>query len=417
MFPPRFRRRWWRSVVFYYTARNREGRTLRGSLEALTQTEALAILRTRAIFVTALECSAGLQCAFARALAWIPISHQAVVTLFRSLATLTRAGVPLRRGLKICAQECRDARLSEALDAIGADVESGLSLSEAMLRRPKDFSRISVAMIKAGEQGGVLDDVLERLAHTLERDGEVAKKVRAALTYPGIVTFTATGVFVLLLTSVIPMFRSMYQQLDVAVPPILRLLIELSAAVRSPLSWVPVTLALCGFIAAFLAYSRTPAGAGWIESLRLGLPLVGGVLRKAEIARLTRMLGTLLRCGVNLHEALPAVSGIASGPRFARSIDSLGRAIAEGSSIAEPLHASGLYDAVFLQLVRVGEETGQLDAMLLQIAAYYEVDVETALQTLGTALEPVLIVFLGGGVAFIAAAIFVPLYTLIGNIK
>ncbi|HEV2262069.1 MAG TPA: type II secretion system F family protein [Candidatus Rubrimentiphilum sp.] len=404
-------------MVFHYTARNPEGRRLRGSVEALTQSDALTILRTRAIVVTTLECSATLKGAIASAIGWMPVSHQAIVTLFRSLATLTRAGVPLRRGLTICAQECRDRRLRETLEAVGADVESGLSLSEAMVRRPKDFSKLAVAMIEAGERGGVLDEVLERLAHMCERDREVRKKVRAALTYPAIVAITAAGVLLLLLTAVVPVFRAMYQQLGVTVPPMLHLLIALSSALRSPASWFGGAVLGAGLVTFAIIYSRSAAGMQRLGALRLHIPLVGSVLRKAEIARLARMLGTLLSCGVNLHQALPVVSAIASGHEFAQSVDALGRSISDGSSIAQPLRASGLYDEIFLQLVRVGEETGRLDAMLLKIASYYELDVETALQTLGTALEPVLIVLLGGAVAFVAAAIFVPLYTLIGNIK
>jgi type IV pilus assembly protein PilC len=405
------------TALYYYTARSAEGRFVRGSLEAGNRAAALASLRTRSLFVTSLETANSSGGAFA-ALAQIgSVSRGALVTLFRSFATLVRAGVPIRRSLDVAMEQCHDARLREALASVVNDIENGLALSEAMSRRPREFSRLFVAMIRAGELGGVLDDVLERLASVLERDSAVRKRVAAALAYPAIVAFAAVALILFLLVSIVPMFQSMYAQMHVQLPPITVALISAGSALRSTQTWalaVPVIMAGV-LVAAALRTNDDMRGA--MEGMVLRIPVAGNIRRKSTIARFARMLGTLLRSGVGLVPAIEVVSDLVESVSYRRSLDALRQSIDEGSSLSNPLAASGLYEPLFIQLLRVGEETGALDSMLLRIAEYYEVDVEAALAALGGILEPAMILMLGGAVGFIVSAIFIPLYTLIGNIK
>jgi type IV pilus assembly protein PilC len=403
--------------LYYYTARDVGGAFVRGSIEAGTASAALSNLRTRALFVTSLENAASARGTIAAALHIGGVSQKSLVTFFRSFSTLARAGVPIRRSLDVTIAECSDSRLREALQSVVSDIENGLPLSDAMARHPKEFPRLYVAMVRAGELGGVLDDVLERIASVLERDRATRKRVSAALTYPVMVACAAIGLILFLLTTIVPMFRSMYEQLHVPLPAITSALIALGVALQSPVTW-----ALCGAgvltIAVLIVRLRASEhGSMALESLLLALPVAGVIVKKSTIARFARMLGTLLRSGVGLVAALEVVTDVVTSARFRQSIADLRQALREGSLVSDPLERSGLYEPMFIQMLHVGEETGALDAMLLRVADYYDLDIETMLSALGSMLEPAMILLLGSAVGFIVAAIFIPLYTLIGNIK
>jgi type IV pilus assembly protein PilC len=403
--------------LYYYTAREVSGAFVRGSVQAGTASAALASLRTRALYVTSLEDASTARGTIAAALQLGGASHKSLVTFFRSFATLVRAGVPMRRSLDVTIDGCGSALLREALRSIVRDIENGLALSEAMARRPREFPRLFVAMIKAGELGGVLDEILERIAEVLERDRAVRKRLFAALTYPAIVGCAAIGLILFLLTTIVPMFRSMYDQLHVQLPPITAMLIVAGTTLRAPSSWASIVSVALAVVLVSIRVRSSSRGGIAFESILLSLPICGTIIRKTTLARLSRMLGTLLRSGVSLVPALEIVTDVLTSARYRQSIDDLRRALREGSVISEPLARTGLYEPLFIQMVRVGEETGALDAMLLRIADYYDVDIETMLSAAGSMLEPAMILFLGGAVGLIVAAIFIPLYTLIGNIK
>lgn len=403
--------------LYYYTARDMQGAFIRGSIEAGTASAALASLRTRALYVTSLESSASARGTIAATFQLGGASQKSLVTFFRSLSTLIHAGVSIRRALDIGIEQCADARLREALRALVCDIENGLSLSQAMARRPKEFPRLYVAMIKAGELGGVLDEVLERIANALERDRATRKRISAALTYPIVVAGAAITLILFLLTTIVPMFRSMYDQLHVPLPGITSGLITVGSALRSPGTWI-ILASCCLFAVLIVVRVRaSDRGAMALEAVMLALPVAGVIVKKSTLARLSRMLGTLLKSGVGLVAALDVVTDVVTSAQYRRSIADLRQSLREGSLVSEPLARSGLYEAMFIQMLRVGEETGALDAMLLRIADYYDLDVETILSALGSMIEPAMILFLGGAVGFIVAAIFIPLYTLIGNIK
>jgi type II secretory pathway component PulF len=405
------------AALFHYTARSREGAFVNGSLEAVDAAAALSALRGRALFVTSLEAAATLRGALAVTLLGRRASRDALVAFFRTFSVLVRAGVPIRRSLSVTIEQCDSPRLREALDAVATDIENGLSLSEALLHRPREFSAVHAAMICAGEAGGVLDEVLERLAAVLERDRSARKRLVAALTYPAAVGCAAFALLLFLVTSVVPMFRSMFEQFHVPVPPATAVLLAAGTALQHPAFWFTAAscLACCAAAVAYVRSSPQPAAA--FETALMRLPVIGAVLRKSSAAAIARMLGALLRSGVGMLDALEVLAqGIASRP-YRESLIELRRSLAEGSSLTAPLSRSALYDPLFVQMVRAGEETGALDAMLLKIADYYDVDVEASLASLAALIEPALMLILGTAVAFIAAAVFVPLYSLVGNVR
>lgn len=405
------------AALFHYTARSREGTFVSGSLEAPDAAAALSALRSRALFVTSLEAAATLRGALTFAFAGRRCSRDALVAFFRTFSVLVRAGVPIRRSLSVTLEQCESPRLREALAAVASDIETGVPLSDALLRRPREFSRLHAAMIRAGEAGGVLDDVLERLASVLERERSARKRLAAALVYPAAVACAALALLAFLVTSVVPMFRSMFEQFHVPLPPVTALLLGFGTMLQRPGAWIAAVLA--GTAAALIcAHVRaTPRAAAAFENAMMRVPRIGAVMRKSSAASIARMLGSLLRSGVGMLDALDVLSAAVTSLPYRESLTSLRQALTEGSSVSAPLMRSGLYDALFVQMVRAGEETGALDAMLLKIADYYDLDVETALTALAALVEPALMLFLGLAVAFIAAAVFVPLYTLVGNVR
>lgn len=272
-------------------------------------------------------------------------------------------------------------------------------------------------MIRAGELGGVLHEVLERLAQLLESDRAMKKRLAAVLAYPIIVSVCAIALVMFLVANVVPTFAGMFAEMHVSLPLSTRVLIAAGSALQSPLVWLGIALSLAGAIAGLRLARRVPAGAHRLDVAVLAVPGVGPLLRKVIVARLARTLGTLLRAGVEMIAALSAIEGVVDSAVYERCVRNVAEALSMGNPIVRPLQASGLFDALFLQLVRVGEETGSLDAMLLRIAAYYELDIETSIATLGSVIEPLLIVVLGAIVGTIVASILLPLYSIIGSIK
>jgi type IV pilus assembly protein PilC len=339
------------------------------------------------------------------------------MAFFRSFATLIRAGVPIRRALDVAVDSCRDARLREALRSVASDIESGSELSTAMARRPHEFPRLFVAMIRAGELGGALDDILERIATLLERHSAIRKRVQSAMAYPLVVALAALALVLFLVGSTVPAFASMFAEMHVTLPWTTRALIALGSALHEPLAWLAIAVVPLLMLGVMRVGRRLEGFALQIDRFRLAMPAFGGILRKSVISRFSRTLGVLLRSGVPLLGALDAAGPVVENAVYARFTQELGGSLREGTSIAVAVERNALFDGLFVQLVRVGEETGTLDAMLLRIAEYYELDVETAIAALGSVVEPILIVGLGAIVGVIVASILVPLYSMIGSIR
>lgn len=323
----------------------------------------------------------------------------------------------MRRSLEVTIEQCADARLCEALGAVLTDIEGGTPLSDAMSRRPKEFSRMFVAMVRAGEVGGVLEEVLERLASFLERDRATAKRLTSALTYPAIVACTAAALIVYLLSSIVPMFASLFDQMHVDLPASTAFLLALGKACSSRPFWFAAVGATAVLAVGVRQVLATKGGRLFWDRHKLAIPIFGTIMKKSALARLSRMLGSLLKSGVGLIVSLDVVADVVGNSAYEQNVLAVRQALREGDPLADPLAQSGLYDPLVIQMVRVGEETGTLDAMLLRIAGFYDVDIETAMNTLGATLEPVLIIALGGAVGFIVFSVFIPLYTLIGSIK
>jgi type IV pilus assembly protein PilC len=404
-------------LLYRYTARTIEGDLVRGSMEAPDADAVLATLRTRALFVTAVDRETGGAHAIIRTLRFGGVSRRALLAFFRSFSTLIRSGVPMRRALGVAIERCSDGVLREALRSVLADVEYGSSLSDAMAKRPAAFPRLYIAMIRAGETGGILDDVLERLALFLEREAGLRKKVQSALAYPAVVLSAALGLVIFLIARIVPMFSTMFASFHVDLPWSTTLLLGLGQLLQQPLPWLIGTALAIASSMALRQYTRTTQGAILMDRVRLRLPIVGSLLHKSIMARISRMLATLLRSGIELVTAIDVIIPVAGSALYAQAFERVNAALREGEPLTAPLMDAKLFDPMFLALVHVGEETGLVDEMLFKIAEYFESDVEAAIATLGAVIEPALIVFLGAIVGFIVFSIFIPLYSLIGSVS
>ncbi len=395
---------------FRYTARTAAGAVVRGRLNAVDIETAVAGLRRRALFVTAVEPSRVWNRDLRRPR--LPAgAGRARVAFFRSFATLVRAGVPMRRGLHVAIERCESAALAAALRDVLADIERGDPLSTAFARRPRAFAPLIVAMVAAGESGGILDDVLERIAAFLERDYALRKSVVAALAYPATVLFASLALVTFLIVRVVPMFATLFASFHVALPLSTRVLMGLGEVASRPLALAIALACAAAAAVAALAGGRTHAGRFAFDRFRLSLPVVGTLLRKTIVARFARMLGTLVHSGIELSAALEVVLPVTGSPVHTAALANVAIALREGEALTPPLAASGLFDPMLLALTSVGEETGMLDVMLPKAADYFESDVAAAIATLGAVIEPALIAVLGLIVGLIVYSVFIPLYS------
>ena len=403
--------------TFHYAARSSRGR-VNGSIDAESRAAAIGHLRARSLFITALEPASTPRGAWAALAASARRRSESRAVFFRSFGALMAAGVAVKRALEALVEDARDPQFGEVLASIAADVANGMALSAAMQRHPSEFSAIAVATIKAGEVGGTLDRALRSVAELEERNRALRKRVTAALAYPAMVTLAAGGLVAFLVANTMPAFALMFAQMHVALPIGTRLLIRAAAALRDPRLWTLVAASIAAAIAARTSFGRSEATWAFaLDRLRLNLPMIGAVVRKANGARFSRTLGSLLGAGVDLVAALQASIGVVESCIQRREARILLDALHGGESLGARLRAGQLFDGMFLTLVRAGEESGTLDGMLLRIAEYYELDIETALTAITGVLEPLLICVLGGAIGAIVASIIVPLYSLIGEIQ
>jgi len=405
-------------AVYYYTARTGDGAALSGSLDAPTRDDAVGHLRARALFVTSVETvetTRGLLSSLRLSLARGVPKRAA---FFRSFATLVGAGVSLRRALETMLVECRDPVFAETVRSIVADVDRGVALSVAAARHPHEFSRVALAMVRAGEEGGALDAALFQVAELEERAAALRKRLGAALAYPAVVTVAAGALLAFLVANTMPAFASMFAQMHVELPPTTRTLIAAGNALRDPRAW-GVGVAALAAIVGVTRYLRGSDGALalWFARAQLAVPGFGQIRAKSEVARFSRTLGALLHGGVDVVAALDAARDVMESLVYRRGSEGIADALHRGDSLYDAMSGAHLFDATFLQLVRAGEESGSLDAMLLRLATYNELDVETSLAAIGSVVEPVLICILGGAIGTIVASVIVPLYSMIGSIR
>lgn len=414
--------------VFTFEAMDGTGRVVREDVEAPTREEAIAQIRSMGYFPTRIkQKSGGTGAPSAAAQAYVeevPVARRGglfggvrfkdLAQFTVQLATLQDAGLPIVRSLRILEGQMRSGSLKNQVFEVAEDVEGGSSLSDALAKHPKTFDRLYVNMVKAGEAGGVLETILTRLADFMEKSLRLRRRITGAAVYPIVVLTVAVIIVTGIMLFVIPKFQQMFKDIGVPLPATTELLLMITDLVRQ--YWFLIPGIPIGLFVLYKLISSAPGGRTTFDSLKLKFPLIGGVLKKSYIARFARTLGTLISSGVPILDALSIIKEAIGNRVIENAVANVHDSIKEGETVAGPLKESGVFDDVFVNMVDVGEETGELDKMLNKIADNYEEEVDVAVESMTSILEPIMIVGMGAIVGFIVVALFMPLVSLIEEI-
>ena len=320
----------------------------------------------------------------------------------RELATLLHAGMPLDRSLQSLSGLTENEQLKQVLASVLSQVQQGKSLSRALGEHARVFPPLYINMVRAGEAGGIMESVLERLADYLENSEKARDEIVSALTYPLILAFVGGASIIVLLTFVLPKFATVFNDLGATMPTSTRLVMGLSQALQT--YWWIGLIVLVAAVLGFRRYTSTPAGRIRIDRLKLTLPLFGDLTRKVQVARFARTLGTMLKGGVPLIQSLEIVRAIVNNSVIGQALAAVQRDVSEGKGLAQPLERTGVFPALSLQMVAVGEETGRLDDMLIVVSDHYDRDVTNAVARLMSMLEPAMLLLMGLVTGFIVIA-------------
>jgi type IV pilus assembly protein PilC len=398
--------------TFVARVRDSQGKTRSEKVVAESLADARTNLRDKGFVVQELKQSQSFSAnfdfqKFQTSLVKVTVKEKAVFS--RQLATLVNAGVAIVRGLGVLADQCTNSKLKQALNEISNDVQSGVNLSDAMRKHPDCFDGLYVSMIQAGEVGGVLDEVLNRLAKLLEDMARLQNQIKSALAYPVVVGILATGIFVGMTVFLIPIFAKIFEELGTELPALTAFLMTCSQILRS--FWSLVIIAgIVGFKFAYSQYYKTRVGKETIDRLSLKMPLFGDLIQKSSVARFSRTFGSLTRSGVPILTSLEIVRDTSGNQVVANAIDAARAEIQQGGMISLALQKEAVFPPMAIQMISIGEETGELDGMLMKIADFYEDEVEQAVKALTSVLEPIMILVLGGMVGTILLAMYLPLF-------
>jgi type IV pilus assembly protein PilC len=424
---------------YNYVAMDQTGKEIKGTLEVTSQNEAIARVKDMNLFPTKIvevdkEKPAGKAAKGAPKAAGkakkkggagniqikIPglsgrVKSKVLCTFTRQLATLVDAGLPLLRGLRVLEKQEKNPTLKNTIAELALSIEGGSTFSEGLAQHPKIFNRLFVNMVKAGELGGVLEVVLNRLAEFMEKAQKIKGKVIAAMFYPVAVLIVATAIMLILMVKVVPKFEEVFQGLGEGrpLPAFTRLVMGTSRAIKDHLLISTIVVAI--FVVLFLLFIKTKFGRHSWDKFKLKMPVIGPVVTKVAISRFTRTLGTLVSSGVPILQALTIVKETSGNVIVGNAVASVHESVKEGETITAPLEASGVFPPMVISMVDVGEQTGALPEMLLKIADNYDEEVDNAVAAMTSLLEPIMIVCLAVIVGSIVIAMFLPLIDLMNT--
>jgi type IV pilus assembly protein PilC len=342
------------------------------------------------------------------------VTQKDVILFCRQFSTMIDAGLPIIQCMDILHSQQENATFKKMLKEIKEHVESGSTLADSLKKYPKQFDDLFVNMVAAGEAGGILDTILQRLSAYMEKAAKLKSQVKGAMTYPIVTLIIAVLVVAIILVFVIPVFEEMFADMGGNLPGPTLIVIAMSEFVKSKIHWIIIGTIL--FIWAFKKYYKTEKGRKMVDAAMLKLPVFGILLRKVAVAKFTRTMGTMLSSGVAILEALDIVAKTAGNKTVERAIYSVRSGIAEGRTMADPLAESGVFPAMVCQMISVGESTGALDAMLQKIADFYEEEVDQAVENMTALIEPFMLVFLGVVIGGLVIAMYLPVFKMAGNL-
>ena len=400
---------------FTYAVRDKAGKVIKGKLEGENKDAVQSRLAQMGYIILELEQQGGIAALNQIKFGGGSVKQKDVSIFSRQFATMISAGLSLTKCLSILSAQTESARLREIISQIGKDVEAGQSLSDALAKHPRAFQPIFVNMVRAGETGGVLDEVLNRLADHLEAELALKSKIKSAMTYPIAMGSLVLIVLAAMMIFVIPTFEKMFKDMGGTLPGITQILIDISHLVSS-LWGIVIAIGIAAVIMTFRWWSRGPGKTIW-DGAKLGMPVFGSLTRKIALAKFTRTFGTLVSAGVPILSALDIVADTAGNEVVANAVKHARNAIKEGETIAKPLSESSVFPSMLVQMIAVGEETGALDAMLNKIADFYDEEVSVATDSLTSLIEPLMMASLGIIVGWMMIALYLPMFQVVSLVK
>ncbi len=413
---------------FVYEAMNQAGQEVKDEVEAPSSKDALAKIRSMGYFPTRIREKGGKKAAAAgpgkkkktgMTITIGGVKSKVITQFTRQLSTLQDAGLPILRSIHILGEQQKPGLMKNVLAGVGEDVEGGATLSEAFAKHPKAFNRLYVNMIAAGETGGVLDVICQRLAEFMEKSQKLKRKVVGAMVYPIVVIFAAVGIVTGIMIVVVPKFQEIFHDFGTELPGVTKVLIGISNWVvgGTPPGWALLLFSPIAFLIFFKLARQSRGGRYATDVVTMKLPVMGGIVSKTAVGRFTRTLGTLINAGVPILEAINITKETSGNEVLAQALEKVHDSIREGDTFANPLRASKVVDSIVVNMIDVGEETGDLDSMLIKVADNYDDEVDTLVGTLFSLIEPIMVLVLGGIVGFIVVALFMPLVSLIGSVS
>jgi type IV pilus assembly protein PilC len=394
---------------FSYTAKDREGRSISGLLEAASEAEVAEVLHKKELIVlTVKESQQKGQPSAAASKGGKRPKLEDLVIFTRQLATMIDSGIPLVPALRILTEQVENKGLQAVVAGIRQDIEAGMSFCDALGKHPAVFSDLFINMARAGESSGMLNDILERLATYLEKSAALARKIRTSLVYPAVVVSMAGIITAVLLLKVVPTFKGIFEVLGGQLPLPTRILIGVSDLFRQYFLFLAAGLFIAA--AAFKRYISTPGGRYYFDKKKLTAPVLGPLFRKLAVAKFSRTFSTLVKSGVSVLSALEIVSKTSGNKVVEEAVLSCSKAVRDGEPISQPLSKSKVFPPMVTRMIAVGEQTGQLEKMLAKIADFYDEQVEAATSALTSMIEPLVIAFLGVVIGGIVISLFLPIF-------
>jgi len=414
--------------TFQYEAMNSVGQAVKGEIEATSSEDAISKIRGMGHFPTKIKeratkkppagAAAGIRAeAPAKRRRVGAVSKKLLTQFTRQLSTLQDAGLPILRSLRILEQQQKPGMLRVAIRLVADDVEGGATLSEAMAKHPKAFDKLYTNMVAAGEAGGVLDTVLRRLADFMEASQRLKRRVVGAMIYPSAVITFAFAIVMALMIFIIPKFKTIFEDFKAKLPGPTLALMKVSTWIKDDYGWAIILSIPVGLFLVFRLMRQSEGGRYIVDAMKLKIPVIGKILAKTAVARFTRTLGTLLTAGVPILEAINITRETTGNEVFGRALAKVHDGIREGEDFAVPLRQIRIVEPMVINMIDVGEETGDLDKMLSKVADNYDEEVQTMVAAMVSMLEPVMVITLGVIVGFIVVAIFMPLPTLIQTME
>jgi len=400
--------------TYAYRVRDRAGRLQNGTLVADSEQLVLTRLREMGMVPISVEVKKEGLSREIRVFG-TGIKLKDLVVFSRQFATMINSGLSLLRSLAILEQQTENKRLGAVLAEVRLDVERGASLSQALSKHPRVFNRLYVAMVRAGEAGGVLDTTLLRLADTLERELSLRQRVKSAMTYQIVVGAFVMLILAAMLLFIVPQFKDIYTELGGVLPLPTRILVGISDGLRH--YWYVVLLVVIGMIVGIRQFKKTERGRRMFDRFKISMPVFGPLFHKTALSRFCRTLGSLMRSGVPILQALDIVSETTNNAIVSDAVDDVKTSVKEGESIAKPLAGHDVFPPMVVQMLAVGEETGSVDSMVDKVADFYDDEVTSTVDALTSLIEPIMIAFIGAAVGAAVIALYMPMFNLINLIR